>query len=142
MVFSCPPYADLEVYSDNPDDLSTMDHEDFFEVYKDILSKTYSVLKQNRFAVIVTSEVRNKKFGNYIGLVPKTIQIMIDAGYHYYNEVILVNAAGSLQLRVERYMRSSRKMGRCHQNVLIFFKGDPKKIRGEFPSFPLGGHDE
>ena len=71
-VFSCPPYADLEVYSDNPKDLSTMTHDKFFELYEKILKNTFTKLKQNRFACIVTSEVRNKK-GEYIGLVPKTI---------------------------------------------------------------------
>jgi hypothetical protein len=30
---SCPPYADLEKYSDDPKDLSNMDYADFKEVY-------------------------------------------------------------------------------------------------------------
>ena len=33
LVFSCPPYADLEVYSDDPRDLSTMPYEAFRETY-------------------------------------------------------------------------------------------------------------
>jgi hypothetical protein len=32
-VFSCPPYGDLEVYSDNPADLSTMPHAAFMAAY-------------------------------------------------------------------------------------------------------------
>ena len=28
-IFSCPPYADLEVYSDDPKDISTLGYEDF-----------------------------------------------------------------------------------------------------------------
>ena len=79
-IFSCPPYADLEVYSDLEDDLSTLSHEDFFKMYSKILQNTYNKLKNDRFAVIVTSEVRNKK-GEYIQLVGKTIDLMVKAGY-------------------------------------------------------------
>jgi hypothetical protein len=38
-VFSCPPYADLEVYSDDPNDLSTLGYEDFKPAYFDIIAK-------------------------------------------------------------------------------------------------------
>jgi hypothetical protein len=38
-----------------------------------------------------------------------------------------VTAAGSLPLRVGRQFEVSRKLGKTHQNVLIFVKGDAKK---------------
>ena len=34
MIFSCPPYADLEVYSDDPKDLSTLPYDDFVASYR------------------------------------------------------------------------------------------------------------
>ena len=34
LVFSCPPYADLEVYSDDERDISNMNYEDFKKTYK------------------------------------------------------------------------------------------------------------
>ena len=126
LVFSCPPYADLEVYSDNPQDLSTMAHDDFFKMYKFILQKTFGKLKNNRFAVIVMGEVRNKQ-GVYIGTIPQTIDIMCGAGYQFYNELILVNNAGTLPMRAGKTMRASRKIGKMHQNILVFLKGDAKK---------------
>lgn len=126
-VFSCPPYADLEVYSDDPRDLSNMAHADFFKLYSTILGNTYHKLKPNRFACIVTSEVRGKK-GEYIGLVPQTIAAMQAAGYHYYNEIILVTPCGTLPQRAGKSMHASRKVGRTHQNVLIFYKGDLARI--------------
>lgn len=131
-IFSCPPYSDLEVYSDSPKDLSTMSHEDFFKVYKKILQNTYRKLKNDRFAVIVTSEVRDKKTGEYIQLVSKTTDIMVEAGYMFYNEMILVNSCGTLPLRTGNMMNVGRKVGRRHQNVLVFYKGDPKQIRNNF----------
>jgi len=125
LVFSCPPYADLEVYSDDPKDLSNMSHDDFFQVYKRILQNTYAKLKDNRFAVIVMGEVRGKK-GSYIGTIPKTIEIMEGAGYSYYNEIVLINSAGTLPLRAGKAMQATRKVGKMHQNVLVFVKGNPK----------------
>lgn len=130
-IFSCPPYADLEVYSKLEDDLSTLSHEDFFKMYSKILQNTYSKLKNNRFAVIVTSEVRNKK-GEYIQLVGKTIDLMVRAGYMFYNDIVLVNSCGTLPLRTGKMMNSGRKVGRRHQNVLVFYKGNPKKIKENF----------
>lgn len=126
LVFSCPPYADLEVYSDDPRDLSNMPHDSFFAIYRKILQNTFAKLKENRFAVIVMGEVRGKD-GSYIGTIPKTIQIMEEAGYKYYNEIILRNGAGTLPLRAGKSMRATRKIGKLHQNVLVFLKGDAKK---------------
>ena len=131
LLFSCPPYADLEVYSDLKEDLSTMSHEDFFKVYEKVLKNTYNKLKNDRFAVIVTSEVRNKK-GEYIRLVPNTINIMVEAGYIYYNDIILMNSVGTLPMRTGRHMNAGRKIGRRHQNVLVFYKGNPNNIKNNF----------
>jgi hypothetical protein len=126
MVFSCPPYADLEVYSDNPADLSTLDYGAFLAAYRDIIASTCAMLKENRFAVFVVGEVRDKR-GNYYGFVPDTINAFRDAGLSYYNEAILVTAAGSLPIRTGKQFRTSRKVGKTHQNVLVFCKGDGKR---------------
>jgi hypothetical protein len=44
----------------------------------------------------------------------------------YYNEIILITQTGSLAIRVGRQFTISRKIGKTHQNVLVFCKGDPK----------------
>ncbi len=126
MIMSCPPYADLEVYSDKPNDLSNMEYAEFLSAYKEIISQSYSLLKEDSFAVWTVGEVRDKK-GNYYNFVGDTIQTFKDAGFHYYNEAILVTAVGSLPLRAGRTMRSTRKLGKTHQNILVFVKGDGKK---------------
>lgn len=131
-LFSCPPYADLEVYSDNPLDLSTMPHEQFMAEYSRILGNTYAKLRDNRFAVIVTSEVRDDRTGGYIALVPATIAAMQQAGYAFWNELILVTMIGNLPKRAGGPMQKNRKVARAHQNVLVFLKGDPEQIRHEF----------
>jgi DNA modification methylase len=141
MIFSCPPYADLEVYSDDPDDLSNMSYEDFKKVYSSIIRKAVSKLKDNRFACFVVGEVRNKS-GGYKNFVADTIKAFLDAGCVYYNELILVNSAGTLPLRAGRVFNSSRKIGKMHQNILVFYKGDMAKIKAEFGKIIDEDNDE
>lgn len=125
-VFSCPPYADLEVYSDDPSDLSTMDYPDFRDAYREIIRKTAAMLRPNRFAAFVVGDARGKD-GNYYGLPYDTVAAFRDAGLALYNEAVLVTPLGSLPIRVGRQFSKTRKFGKTHQNVLIFLKGDAKK---------------
>lgn len=125
-VFSCPPYADLEVYSDDPADLSNMPYDQFVAAYREIIAKTVARLRDDRFACFVVGEVRDKD-GIYRNFVADTIQAFIDAGARYYNEAILVTAVGSLPIRAGKQFSASRKLGKTHQNVLVFVKGDPKR---------------
>ena len=88
------------------------------------------MLKDNRFACFVVGDIRDKK-GYYRNFVSNTISAFTNAGTKLYNEAILVNSVGSLPVRVGGSFGSNRKMGKCHQNVLIFYKGDISKIRDE-----------
>lgn len=126
LIFSCPPYADLERYSDSPADLSTMEYEDFLVAYREIISRAVSRLADDAFAVWVVGDVRDKK-GNYRGLVLDTIEAFEMSGAHYYNEAILVSPIGSLAVRVGRSFTTTRKLGKTHQTVLVFIKGNAKK---------------
>jgi DNA modification methylase len=136
-VYSCPPYADLEKYSDDPKDLSNMDYADFKEVYFSIIKKAVAQLRDDRFACFVVGDVRDKK-GFYYNFVSDTIQAFKEAGMELYNEIILVNVVGSLAIRVRRQFNGGRKVGKMHQNVLVFYKGDPKKIKENYPELNLG----
>jgi len=132
LVFSCPPYYDLEVYGDGEADLSAMGtYEQFLDGYNSIIKKACDKLRPNRFAIFVITEIRDKA-GIYRGFVPDTIKAFSNAGLQFYNEAILVNATGSLPLRVGRQFRNGRKLGRTHQNIIIAYKGDPKQIKTEY----------
>lgn len=140
IIFSCPPYADLEKYSDDERDLSNMDYSNFILTYKDIIYKSCQLLKENRFAVFVVGDVRDKN-GFYYNFVSDTIQSFLNAGLNLYNEIILVNTIGSLAIRAGRNM-VTRKVGKQHQNVLVFYKGDPKKIKENYPIIDVSYLDD
>ena len=126
MCLSCPPYADLEKYSDDQDDLSNMPYPKFIEIYGSIIKKLYSKLKEDSFVVWVIGEVRDKK-GNYYNFLGDTIKCFLNAGFNYYNEIILKSSTGTGALRVGKQFNASRKVVKIHQNVLVFVKGDGKK---------------
>jgi DNA modification methylase len=121
LIFSCPPYADLEVYSDLPNDISNMPYNEFIIAYKSIIKKSANHLKVGGYACFVVGEVRNKK-GDYIGFVPDTIEAMKEAGLKYYNECIYLNGLAGACLTAGRIMGISKKVKKVHQNVLVFRK--------------------
>ncbi len=125
-IWSCPPYGDLEVYSDSPDDLSNMGHEAFMAAYRNIIAKACAMLRPDRFAGWVIGDFRDDR-GLYRNFVAETIQAFLDAGLALYNEAVLVTPLASLPIRAGRQFAGSRKLGKGHQNVLVFVKGDPKK---------------
>lgn len=128
-IFTCPPYGDLEVYSDKEQDLSNKKYNEFLLKYQQIIINSLKRLKPNSFACFVVSDFRDKKSGFYNTLVKDTINIFHDQGVYLYNEFILVTSVGSLQIRISKQFDKSKKNGKRHQNVLIFYKGDPKQIQ-------------
>ena len=139
MVFTCPPYYNLERYTKDENDLSNLPtYKDFLKKYAQILKYSAMMLANNRFFVIVVSEIRNPKTGAFYGLVPDTLQILRECGLTYYNEIILYNNIGSLPIRAPKYFNQSRKIGRTHQNILVFYKGNPKTISERYKEFFTG----
>lgn len=130
-LFTCPPYYDLEVYSENKDDISNMSWEDFKTNYKEIIKHSVDKLKDNSFACIVVSEIRERdRKGNYCegfnrGLVPYTIKCFEESGARFYNDLILRTPPYFALLNSEKIFNQSNKILSNHQNVLVFVKGNP-----------------
>lgn len=140
-IMTCPPYGDLEVYSDDPADISNMSADDFDETYRKILHNTVEMLKEDRFACVVVGNYRDKK-GNLRDLVGITVKAMQDAGAHYYNDIIMVTPAGSLPVRASVSFQKTRKIGKQHQYCLIFVKGDGKRATQRLGEVEVGEADE
>ena len=125
-LFSCPPYAHLERYSDDPRDISTMNYQGFLAAYRKAIAELVKMLREDRFIAWLVGDVRDAR-GMYLGFVADTIGAFRAAGAELYNEAILVTPAGSLPVRVGRQFAAGRKFGKTHQNLLIFVKGDPRR---------------
>jgi DNA modification methylase len=125
-IFSCPPYGDLEKYSDDPKDLSSMEWHTFVAAYKRIILRACKRLKNDRFACFVVGDFRCPK-GFYRNFVSETIDGFEACGVRLYNEAILVTSVGSASMRVTKQFEASRKFAKTHQNVLVFCKGNARK---------------
>lgn len=56
---------------------------------------------------------------------------------YYFNDLIKLftdcsNDTGNLAITSGNYLDRARKVGRQHQNVLVFYKGDTKNIKERF----------
>ena len=132
LYFSCPPYYDLEQYSTLENDVSNQkSYKDFYIMVDDAFSKAIECLKNNRFAVIVAGDIRNKKDGAYYDFLGDIKHTFMRNGMKLYNEMILINPYGTASIRANRTM-ANRKVCKVHQNVLVFYKGDTSKIKDIF----------
>lgn len=130
-IFTCPPYHDLEVYSDNPNDISTKSYEDFMFSLEYIMYLSSKKLKDNRFIGMVVSEIRdlgttrNYKIGKYKGFVSDVIKMMEKHDLYFYNDMVLFNSQHQASRTLGTYFKRNRKTASVHQNVLVFVKGNP-----------------
>jgi DNA modification methylase len=140
MIMTCPPYGDLEVYSTDPRDISGYSMSDFDEAMRVIVLKATRCLAMNRFSIWVISDYRTAD-GSYAMLPSKLRFWQRDAGMKLYNEAILLNVAGSLPIRAGKQFQSTRKLGRMHQEILIFLKGDERLATAALPKIDAKGID-
>lgn len=132
LLFSCPPYYDLEVYSDLENDASNQEsYEDFFKIIDKAFSDAIDCLKDDRFAVIVCGDVRNKKTGAYYGFPTDIIRLFEKKGLILYNNIKMLTPFGTAQIRATKYMEN-RKTVHIYQDVLVFYKGNTKNIKNQF----------
>ena len=101
----------------------------------DAFSHADASLKDDRFAVVVMGEVRDPKTGSLRDMIGRTVEAGQAVGWKYYQDAILLTAAGSLPLRAGRIFNGGRKLGRTHQYVLVFVKGSWEKANEACGSF-------
>lgn len=141
LLFSCPPYYDLEKYSDLENDASNQGtYEEFLTILTNAFKSALGCLKENRFAVIVVGDVRDKKTGFYYNFIDDMKRIFKENGAALYNELILIETGASTALRAARYMES-RKVAKMHQNILVFYKGNTKEIKNNYKKIEYASED-
>ncbi len=136
LLFSCPPYFDLEKYSNDPRDASNQEsYEDFRNLIDEAFTSAIGCLKPNRFAAIVIGDVRDKR-GAYLAMPNDIIDIFRRGGMMLYNHAIIVNNTPTAAVRASGNM-ATRKLVTTHQEVLVFYKGNPKGIKADFSALEI-----
>lgn len=129
MVIGCPPYYDLETYSDDPRDLSNMGKAEFDAAMFVNVAEAVRCLKDDSYAVFVVGGVRDKK-GALMDMRSLMIAAAADAGMVLHNDAILLTPVGSIRLHAAKQFVAARTLSRTHQDVLVFLKGDKKRAAG------------
>ena len=75
--------------------------------------------------------IRDKQ-GFYYNFINDIINIFNKNGMFLLNELILKEPI-SIRCFSSRKLFKSRKILKIHQNILVFYKGNPKKIKEIFP---------
>jgi len=59
-----------------------------------------------------------------------------------YNEAILITPNGTIGMRADHQFPPYRKLVKAHQNVLIFYKGNPQKIKENYGNIKATPEEE
>ena len=138
LIFTCPPYWNLEKYSDDPNDLSNMSFVHFCEAHGDIIGHAAASLKPNRFAVWIIGDVRDKVTGKYVRLHDHTKDAFARAGMHLHAELIFVTPIASKRITARRPMEAKRHITSRHEYALVFCNGDPAVAAQELGTVEVG----
>lgn len=119
--FTCPPYYDLEVYSDLDGDLSNQaTYEEYLTQLKSVIGNVHSVLKKDAFAVFVVGNFRDKR-GSLKHLNGDLIRIAKECGFTLWDELIWCGAPNVALTRCGKFEKN-RKSVRMHEYVIILKK--------------------
>lgn len=120
-IYTCPPYYDLEVYSDMEEDLSNApSYIEYLNMLQKVLKNCYDVLKKDSFAVFVVGNFRNKK-GELEHLNGNLITKAKEVGFKLWDELIWMGASNVALTRCGKFEKN-RKSVRMHEYIIILKK--------------------
>lgn len=120
-IYTCPPYYDLEVYSNMEEDLSNApSYMEYLNMLQKVLKNCYDVLKKDSFAVFVVGNFRNKK-GELEHLNGDLITKAKEVGFKLWDELIWMGASNVALTRCGKFEKN-RKSVRMHEYIIILKK--------------------
>lgn len=118
---TCPPYHDLEVYSEQENDISNMESYSCFNAAMWMSAQAhFDRLKPGAFACIIVGLFRDKQ-GELIDFPSDTVENFREAGFKYWQHIILSKNFASAAVRAGNAWRGMKLVPR-HENLLIFRK--------------------
>uniref|UniRef100_A0A6M3J6W8 Methyltransferase n=1 Tax=viral metagenome TaxID=1070528 RepID=A0A6M3J6W8_9ZZZZ len=138
LCFSCPPYYKVEKYVDYngvipPGELNNIStYEEFLDTLFEGYKKGIEALNDNCFFVIMTGDSRNKD-GAYYGCEAEHELFFREEGLHIYNKITYLECEFTRLAHAKKTL-DYRKFPKREQKILMFYKGDIKKIKELYPS--------
>ncbi len=117
--FCSPPYHTVEVYSDDPQDLSMAPtYEDFDMAMGTAAMQYFQVLRPGAFMICIAANFRDKK-GGLIDFRGHTVMNFQEAGFIFWQDIILSKNFGSAAKRSTNAWKGMKLVPR-HEHVLVF----------------------
>ena len=136
LIFTCPPYYQVEDYLDY-DGKPPYGELNALPTYKEFMNTLFTgyknaieVLKDDCFFVVMTGDSRDKN-GAYYGCEAEHELFFKEQGLHIYNKIIYLECEFT-RLAHAKTTLHYRKFPKREQKILVFYKGDMKKIKERF----------
>ncbi len=121
LVFSCPPYYNLEKYSNNAKDFSNLSsYQDFIDGMCSVFTFCKRLLRKNGYMIFVIGDVFDRKNKRYYGVEADFVNIGFEVGLNLIDSVVYLTPIGSAPMRSSCLFKRSDKLTRVHQMVYIF----------------------
>jgi hypothetical protein len=119
---TCPPYYDLEVYSDLTNDISASSSYQQFNADMAMCAASYlDKIRPLGFVCVVVGPFRDKNTGELRDFPGHTIANFREAGFIYWQDIILSKNFGSAAQRSTNAWRG-KKLVPIHEHLLVFRK--------------------
>jgi 16S rRNA G966 N2-methylase RsmD len=119
--YTCPPYFDLEVYSDNPGDMSNAEsYEHFLMMLRNSMEVVFRGLKPGALFIMVVGNFRDKK-SNLTHFSGDTIRLGKEIGFVLHDELVFHGASDMAHQRLGQFVANRRSV-RVHEYIIIFKK--------------------
>ena len=140
LCFMCPPYYKVEKYIDYNDEIpdGELNNMATYEQFRDTLFKGYKKaiehLNDNCFFVVMTGDSRGGD-GAYYGSEAEHELFFKEQGLYIYNKIVYLECEFTRLAHAKRTL-DYRKFPKREQKILVFYKGNMKKIKELYP--PIG----
>lgn len=117
---TCPPYYNLEVYSNQADDISSFGTYAEFNASMWLCAMAHrDKMKPGAFVCIVVGPFRDKKTGELVDFRAHTVENFREAGFIFHQEIILSKNFGSAAKRSTNAWKG-HKLVPIHEFLLVF----------------------
>jgi DNA modification methylase len=116
---TCPPYFNLEKYSDLAEDISYLpSYEEFNQLMFTCAQSHKRVMKPGAFVCIVTCAFRDKETGELIDFPGDTIRNFQEAGLLFWQDVVLSRNFASAAVRASNAWKGFKLVNR-HERLIV-----------------------
>ncbi len=121
LIFSCPPYWNLEKYESCEGQLSDIkDYNKFLERYKQIMKKSINLLKDGKYMCLVVGDFRKNK--KYYTFHLDNIKIMEELGMKLHDIIIIQSVTFDIANRRFGMFKNHKFTSKVHEYLLVFKK--------------------